>query len=113
MPPILGISGYLVIAVLWVIPVLAFAAYFLTRRRLRRSRSLIWFDSVVIIVGFVIFFAMFLATSTRQSAYEERLMAFYTVPLAISVIFVPLLVIAAVIRYCIFSKPPDGGMHAP
>jgi cytochrome bd-type quinol oxidase subunit 2 len=107
--PLVAVSGYLIIAVLWIIPPLAIAGYVVTRRGLCRSRGLAWFDSVVIAlcaVALVVILSPVILGSDRVS-YEDRLVGYYTFPLVISFVFVPLLLIAAVIRYCIFSKPPE------
>lgn len=111
--PIIAVSGYLIIAAFWLIPVLALAGYFFTRRGLRRSRYLLAFDLFVLVFGAVAFRIAFSTAFTRTPSYEERLVGYYTLPLAISLIFVPLLLIAAVVRYFIFSKSPAEATHAP
>jgi|ERR1041384_7607164 NADH:ubiquinone oxidoreductase subunit 6 (subunit J) len=102
-----AISSYFVMAAFWLITPLALAAYFFTRRGLRRSPKLVAYDSVVILIGAVAFVAIFWQTFTREAAYEERLWGYYTIPLALSLVFVPLLLIAGLLRYCIFSQSPE------
>jgi Family of unknown function (DUF5677) len=110
---VIAVSGYLIIAGFWLIPVVALTGYFLTRRGLRHTRSLIWFDIAVIAVGLIPLGGILWQMSADPDlvSHEERLVGYYTLPLTISFIFVPLLLIGAVFRYCAFSKPPAQGSH--
>jgi hypothetical protein len=107
-----AVSGYLIIAAFWLISPLALTGYFLTRRGLNRSRRLILFDIVVVAVGVLVVACWFGLIAGDQVSYEERLIGYYMYPLMIAFVFVPLLLIAGVLRYCIFSKPSEESTHA-
>src|SRR3954467_5650896 len=109
-------SGYVITIGLWLIPVLGVAAYLITRAGLAHSRSLLIFDSVVLTLLAILCVGFWWREITGHISkdiwLDEYGFMLILVPMWTSIISVPLLVIAAVIRGVIFSTAQGDGTRA-
>jgi hypothetical protein len=97
----------LITVLLWMPAIFALAAYLVTRRRLTRSRSMVLFDcfTVALDVSICAFLFWREITGHIDPAVwgDERLLFPWLVPLWASIITVPFLLFAAIVRYLVFS----------
>jgi hypothetical protein len=105
-------SDYLMIGVLWLVPVFAVAAYLFTRRFVPPSRSLPVFDSTVLFFVLVLCVAVWWREITGHISthirVDERGFMLILVPMWTSFISIPLLLVAALARLIVYSRPqPD------
>jgi hypothetical protein len=106
----------LITVLLWMPAMLALAAYLVTRRRLTRSRFLALFDcsTVALNVAICVFLFWREITGHIDPAVwgDERLLFLWLVPLWTSIITVPLLLFAAIVRSLVFSHASLGATRA-
>ena len=109
-------SDYVILVAFWLVPPLAVAAYLFMRRRLPHSRSLFMFDSAVLCVVAVLCVGFWWREITGHISQDiwldEYGFMLLLVPMWSSIISVPLLLVAAVIRGVIFSKAQSHATRA-
>jgi hypothetical protein len=109
-------SDYIVPIAVWLIPLLAVAGYLFTRRILPRSRSVFMFDcAALFLVGSscIAFWWREITGHISQDIWlDERGFMLLLVPMWTSIISVPLLVVAAVVRGLVFSRDQSDATRA-
>jgi hypothetical protein len=109
-------TNFLITVLFWMPAILALIAYLVTRRRLQRLRSLFVFDSLVIALDVAIcvwFFWREITGHIDPAIWaDERTWFPLLVPLWTGLISVPLLILAAMIRYFLFSYAPPEATRA-
>ena len=109
-------SDYVILVVVWLVPPLTVAAYLFARRLLPPSRSLFMFDSAVLCLGALLCVGFWWREITGHISQDiwldERGFILLLVPMWTSIISVPLLLVAALIRLFIFSKADSHATRA-
>jgi hypothetical protein len=109
-------SDYIAPVAVWLIPLLAVAGYLFTRRLLPRSRSVFMFDSAALFfVGSlcIVFWWREITGHIPQDIWlDERGFMLLLVPMWTSIISVPLLLVAAVVRGLVFSRTQSDATRA-
>ena len=109
-------SDYIAIAAFWLVPFLAVGAYLFTGRLFPRSRSLLVFDSVALLLIALLCVGVWWREITGHISADiwadERGFMLVLVPMWTSIISVPLLLIAALARLVIFSRPHSDATRA-
>jgi hypothetical protein len=107
---------YIAIAAFWLVPFLAVGAYLFTRRLLPPSRSLLVFDSTVLLLVALLCVGLWCREITghisADISVDERGFMLILVPMWTSIISIPLLLIAALARLVIFARPHSDATRA-
>ena len=99
----------LITLAIWMPSLLALFGYIATRRRLPSSRGLLAFDcgvfAIDILVCLGVFWRELTGLTPERNLLEQQLFLPLSLPIGVDIISVPLLLLAACFRVCLFSRP--------